>query len=141
MAKEKIDDFDAEGFIESMRESAVPTYHRVSDYRNDASVKPHEEPVPTGREPPASNHVCSDEEQQYLDSYVLQRDFRQVNKTGSPINIRDRYLERLSALLGALGLRNCMAAYLDKIIEAHLRQYGSVIEKIILKSKNQTKDK
>lgn len=35
MAREKVKGFDADKFIESVRESAVPTYHTASD-----SVKP-----------------------------------------------------------------------------------------------------
>lgn len=31
MAREKVKGFDANGFIESVRESAVPTYHTAAD--------------------------------------------------------------------------------------------------------------
>ncbi len=47
MAREKVKGFDADKFIESVRESAVPTYHTASD-----SVKPEK------KKEECAYHIC-----------------------------------------------------------------------------------
>ena len=106
MAREKVKGFDADKFIESVRESAVPTYHTASD-----SVKPEkkkEECAATSvektpiQENPAPIPYPDDDADKYarlnliesevdfVKTYVARRNYNQVSKHGKPVFIRER---------------------------------------------------
>ena len=102
--QEKVKGFDADKFIESVRESAVPTYHTASD-----SVKPRKEKGGMrshicGKDSHSGEsraHSVSDDdadkyarlnliesEVDFVKTYVARRNYNQVSKHGKPVFIR-----------------------------------------------------
>lgn len=83
MAREKVSNFDAEEFIESMRESAEPTYHTASDGKTKPKVE--KQPV---EQPPVEKPAVEKppEEKQPMEKTSVEK--QQVEKP--PAKKRDR---------------------------------------------------
>lgn len=145
--KDKEPDFDAESFIESVRQSSVPTYHTSNDRPAEhADNKP--ETVKKSRIS-SENDVFPDRdvelkekyasldltgrETDFIRTFLESGSFRQINKLGSPIVIRDTYIEVIRKLL-KLNVSNVrVAAYIDNVLLDHFRQHNSEIQGIINK--------
>ena len=111
MARKQVTDFDADSFIQSVRESAVPTYHTASDVAPAAATAPEKkpkqkEPVETRRKrrigessdfllKKVSEMNMTEEEGNYVKTYIGNVSFGQVNRNGNPIVVREDYREMI----------------------------------------------
>lgn len=150
MAREKVKGFDADKFIESVRESAVPTYHTASDSEKPSNKKEETpESVPIGEEMSpqsearpfnedddigkyaALNLVTS--EVNFVNTYVVRRNYNQVSKHGKPVFIRERHRKLIVDLLTTLGESPNLSAYIDNVLTEHFDKYYSTIRSIARK--------
>lgn len=150
MAREKVKGFDADKFIESVRESAVPTYHTASD-----SVKPEKkkeecasssvEKIPD-QENPAPHPYSDDEdtdkysrlnliesEVDFVKTYVARRNYNQVSKHGKPVFIRERHRKLILDLQSTLGDPPNLSGYIDNVLAEHFKKFYSTIQGIARK--------
>ena len=102
MAKERVTNFDADSFIESVRESSVPTYHAAKHPEENEKVNVEGQPKKMKAShsevvyeiPDDDVDECfadldmSDMEIDYIKTYVFNNSFRKVNQNGKPIVIK-----------------------------------------------------
>ena len=144
MARKQVTDFDADSFIQSVRDSAVPTYHTASDV---TPVAPSEkktnqkEPVETSRKrrigessdfllKKVSEMNMTEEEGNYVKTYIGNVSFGQVNRNGNPIVVREDYREMIKDIFSMFGVRLNMAAYVDAVLTEHFKQCYPLIQGI-----------
>lgn len=144
MAREKVKGFDSNEFIESVRESAVPTYHTAADNKDkqeakssdDSNVpaegdKPPIEAVyvpPDDELPPKYSELnMTSEEIEYITTYVVKSSFRKVNQNGNPIIIREKHLTMIRKILGLLNASGSMASYIDNVLTEHFKKFYPTI--------------
>lgn len=139
MAREKVK-IDAPGFIENVRESAVPTYHTAKQSVPDADESP-----PNKKKPSTSSRRkkigqssdivgervaglnMTDEETAFLRTYAGNGSFGQVNRNGKPIVIREDYRELIQDIYSMLSIQPNMAAYIDAVLTEHFSKFYPVI--------------
>ena len=146
MARKQVTDFDADSFIQSVRESAVPTYHTASDVAPAAATAPEKkpkqkEPVETRRKrrigessdfllKKVSEMNMTEEEGNYVKTYIGNVSFGQVNRNGNPIVVREDYREMIKDIFSMFGVRLNMAAYADAVLTEHFKQCYPLIQGI-----------
>ena len=151
MAREKVKGFDADKFIESVRESAVPTYHTASD-----SVKPEkkkEECAATSvektpiQENPAPIPYPDDDADKYarlnliesevdfVKTYVARRNYNQVSKHGKPVFIRERH-RTFSPLWETLRIcQDISTMFWQSISKSFIQQFRALPVNVLQNSK------
>lgn len=148
MAREKKTDFDAEDFIESMRESAVPTYHRapekIAAEQEEVQTKSSNGSSPKSKkfgrakselEKKLEKINLSADEKTYLLNYVENR-YRQVNRTGKQIYIREEYVRIIEQINTTLDIKISTAAYIDNVLADHFDKCYPVFQSIADKNPN-----
>ena len=139
MAKDKKQDFDAEDFIETMRETAVPTYHRASE--KTAPVQEVQTPPEAKADKssvkglPLDNDrfgqlELSPEQKKYVDTYMV-NNFQQVNRNGRPMVIRLEYIDMIEKKKSNLKVKISTAAYIDNVLTEHFTQQYPQIQGIL----------
>lgn len=139
MAREKVKGFDASEFIESVRESAVPTYHTAADStaaskdnpKTGTTTKPAEESGFDAVYVAPEDEVASkyselnmtNEEIEYITTYIVKSSFKKVNQNGNPIMIRDKHLTMIKKILRLLNEDANMATYIDNVLTEHFKKY------------------
>lgn len=147
MAKERVTNFDADGFIESVRESSVPSYHAAthSDSAGKENVKRQTKNVKVSH-PEITYEIpdddvegrftdlnMSDTEIDYIKTYVFNNSFRKVNQNGKPIVIRGKHLTMIKKILRLLNDDGNMATYIDNVLTQHFKQFYPTIVEIYKK--------
>lgn len=145
MARKIITDFDASQFIESFRESAVPSYHTADESfqpeqppkekAQDKKSKPTKPSLP--RAPSANDALetkiasfnLTEDESEFVRTY-LDNSFGQVNQFGKPVVVRTEYRDMIQSIFGLLGITPNMASYIDAVLAGHLRQILPLIQGI-----------
>lgn len=150
MAREKVKGFDADKFIESVRESAVPTYHTASDSEKPSKKKEETpESVSISEETSPQSEATSFNEDEdiekyaalnlvtsevnFVKTYVVRRNYNQVSKHGKPVFIRERHRKLIVDLLTTLGESPNLSAYIDNVLKEHFDKYYSTIRSIARK--------
>lgn len=149
MAREKVKGFDANGFIESVRESAVPTYHTASDNTVGSNSTPQaqDSPTPTAESGFDAVYVApedevaskyselnmTDEEIEYITTYIVKNSFKKVNQNGNPIMIREKHITMIKKILRLLNEDANMATYIDNVLTEHFKKYYPTIVDIYKK--------
>lgn len=153
MAREKVKGFDADSFIESVRESAVPTYHtakakqtNVTDVSKRENI-PKSASVPDGSSSEATNTTdnvfyeppgedfeskysylnMTENEIEFIKTFIVNHDFRQVNKNGKQILIRKEHCKLILSILSLLDEDANMATYIDNVLIEHFKKYYPTI--------------
>lgn len=139
MAKKKNDDFDADGFIESVRASSVPTYHTAADSQ-PPSAPPKEEYVSAApetyddydaeREARYSELNMTADEIDFIKKFIADGRFRRVSRNGRQVFIRERHLAMILGILGMLDEEANISTYIDKVLTEHFRKYFPIIQGI-----------
>lgn len=150
MAKKNEPDFDADSFIESVRQSSVPTYHTANDLsepqpeknkkkpkeQKSASVLSEGATFPDPEVEQAEKYASydlSDDETDYIRTFLEPNNFRQINRLGSPIVIRNTYIEIIRSII-KLQIGNVrVAAYIDNVLLEHFRQHFPTIQGVFKK--------
>ena len=150
MAKEKKEpDFDAAEFIESVRQSSVPTYHTAADCAKTApSGKPSEKPpekkadnkpkaIPYGYDDSETDMTTryaglnmTDGEIDFIKTFIADGRFRRVTRHGRAVFIRERHLAMITDILGMLDEEANISTYIDRVLTEHFRKYYSIIQGI-----------
>lgn len=146
MARKQVTDFDADSFIKSVRDSAVPTYHTASDATPAAppvsDKKPKEKEIPAPRrnrrigEPSdflqkkIAEFNMTEDEGQYVRTFIGNSSFGQVNRNGNPIVVREDYRQLIRDIFQMFGVRLNMAAYVDAVLTEHFKQCYPLIQGI-----------
>jgi len=138
MAKKKNDDFDADGFIESVRASSVPTYHTAADSQPPQSPPKEEttaDAVPyddydTDGTARYSGLDMTDAEIDYIKTYIADGRFRRVSRNGRQVFIRERHLSMILGILGMLDEEANISTYIDNVLTEHFRKYYPIIQGI-----------
>lgn len=145
MARERAKDFDAEDFIESVRQSAVPTYHTAAD---SAKLKPPADSEEPAKHPPSvtktrkpkvsvndldfdeddemekfSHLTLNDEELEFIKAFIVKKSFRQISHRGKQVIIRDSHRKRIKTIQQLLGEEPNMATYIDNVLDVHFKQF------------------
>lgn len=139
MAKKKNDDFDADGFIESVRASSVPTYHTAADSQ-DPDAPPIKEDISastetyddydSGREARYSELNMTADEIDFIKKFIADGRFRRVSRNGRQVFIRERHLSMILGILGMLDEEANISTYIDKVLTEHFRKYYPIIQGI-----------
>lgn len=139
MAKKKNDDFDADGFIESVRASSVPTYHTASDSQAP-TAPPTKEDVGAAletyddysaeREARYSELNMTADEIDFIKKFIADGRFRRVSRNGRQVFIRERHLSMILGILGMLDEEANISTYIDKVLTEHFRKYYPIIQGI-----------
>lgn len=153
MAREKVTGFDADSFIESVRESAVPTYHSAKSKQSETKTPQKQENIPKEIPPPDKGMVeesesvedvfyvppCETLEDKYLDlnmseteidfikTFIVNHNFRQVNQKGRQILIRKEHCKMIVELLTLIDAGANMATYIDNVLIQHFKQYYPIM--------------
>lgn len=149
MARKKVTGFDADSFINSVRESAVPTYHTASDATPSASsAPPASDKKPKVKEESTTNRNrrigepsdylqkkiselnMTEDESTYIKTYIGNASFGQVNRNGNPIVVREDYRQLIKDIFQMFGVRLNMAAYVDAVLTEHFKQCYPLIQGI-----------
>ena len=149
MAREKVKGFDADKFIESVRESAVPTYHTASDgIRNaEKSSRPESSVVKDQSLSSTETKVCIGDDRaekyaalnlvqseiDFVKAYVARNNFTQVNKNGKPVFIREKFRKIIIDLLNTLDETPNLSGYIDNVLAEHFNKFYSTIRGIARK--------
>lgn len=138
MAKKKNDGFDADGFIESVRASSVPTYHTAAD--SQVPDAPPKEDV--GTPPETYDDYAAEREARYselnmtaneidfIKKFIADGRFRRVSRNGRQVFIRERHLSMILGILGMLDEEANISTYIDKVLTEHFRKYYPIIQGI-----------
>lgn len=149
MAKEKKEpDFDAAEFIESVRQSSIPTYHTAADCAKTAppgktqerkEVKKEDIPkaVPYGYDDPETDMTAryaglnmTDGEIDFIKTFIADGRFRRVTRHGRAVFIRERHLAMITDILGMLDEEANISTYIDRVLTEHFKKYYSIIQGI-----------
>lgn len=145
MAKEKKDTgFDADSFIESVRQSSVPTYHTAADCakpakadkppeRNAKEVAPHPYRLDDPETDMAARYAgldMTDAEIDFIKTFIADGRFRRVSRHGRAVFIRERHLGMIAEILGMLDEEANISTYIDKVLTEHFRKNYSIIQGI-----------
>lgn len=146
MAKEKNDDgFNAAEFIESVRQSSVPTYHTAADCAKTAtSEKPQEKKaenkskvVPYSYDDTETDMAVryaglnmTDGEIDFIKTFIADGRFRRVTRHGRAVFIRERHLAMITDILGMLDEEANISTYIDRVLTEHFKKYYSIIQGI-----------
>lgn len=145
MAKEKKDTgFDADSFIESVRQSSVPTYHTAADCAKPTKAdKPPESkfkevtPHPYRLDDPETDMAAryagldmTDAEIDFIKTFIADGRFRRVSRHGRAVFIRERHLGMIAEILGMLDEEANISTYIDKVLTEHFRKNYSIIQGI-----------
>ena len=156
MAKKRDNDFDAESFLEDVRADSVATYQRASDIPKgkppDGAATPQKESIQTEIKRPAGEIVedifetdeddiaqkysylnMTEEEIEFIKSFIAKNKFRQVTQKGKQIIIRDAHRRRIKSILDLLDEDANMATYIDNVLTEHFRQFYPTILSIYKK--------
>lgn len=147
MAKERVTNFDADSFIESVRESSVPSYHAAKHQEENEKVNVERQPKKMNAShsevvyeiPDDDVDECfadldmSDTEIDYIKTYVFNNSFRKVNQNGKPIVIRSKHLTMIKKILRLLNEDANMANYIDNVLIQHFKQFYPTIVEIYKK--------
>lgn len=149
MAREKVKGFDASEFIESVRESAVPTYHTAADSAAANKDNPKMGIIPKPAEESGFDAVyvapedevaskyselnMTNEEIEYITTYIVKNSFKKVNQNGNPIMIRDKHLTMIKKILRLLNEDANMATYIDNVLTEHFKKYYPTVVDIYKK--------
>lgn len=139
MAKKKNDGFDADGFIESVRASSVPTYHTAADsqapdappIKEDISIstEPYDD-YDSEREARYSELNMTADEIDFIKKFIADGRFRRVSRNGRQVFIRERHLSMILGILGMLDEEANISTYIDKVLTEHFRKYYPIIQGI-----------
>lgn len=152
MAREKVKGFDADGFIESVRESAVPTYHTAKAKPPELNELKKEENIPkdtSSRQVASSNPSQADDvfyqppvesteekyselnmtesEIDFIKTFIVSQDFRQVNQRGRQVMIRREHCKMILELLSLVDAGANMATYIDNVLIQHFKQFYPIM--------------
>lgn len=138
--------FDTDGFIADFRKDAVPSYHTAADVETapPASDKP---PKRRNVEPTidASTFLWQDPEEidaikkyqdlnmtedeiDYIKSFIVNSRFRQVSHKGKQVVIRELHHKRIKSILDLLGEDAAnMSTYIDNVLTEHFKKYFPTI--------------
>lgn len=140
MAKKKDDGFDADGFIESVRASSVPTYHTAADsqapnappiIKEDISTSPETyDDYDSEREARYSELNMTADEIDFIKKFIADGRFRRVSRNGRQVFIRERHLSMILGILGMLDEEANISTYIDKVLTEHFRKYYPIIQGI-----------
>ena len=72
----------------------------------------------------------TEEEGNYVKTYIGNVSFGQVNRNGNPIVVREDYREMIKDIFSMFGVRLNMAAYVDAVLTEHFKQCYPLIQGI-----------
>lgn len=154
MAKKLNTDFDADGFIEEFRESAVPSYHTANDMEKpDATVMESQNRRRESKPPDVDTSDTdaatqtglmfdlddfsddkkyealnmTDDEVEYIKAFVATNNFRQVSSKGKQVMIREKYRKIIANIQHFVGDDGNMATYIDNVLTKHFKEYYPII--------------
>ena len=148
MAKTKRDDFDAEGFIEAMRVSAVPTYHTAEKKEIAAPPKEETPSIDTVKETksPSSKKLpyevsgdniekeyralgFTSEEIDFVKKFISRNNFQKVVQ-GKSLFIRKEYHKLIVRLLQLTDGDCSISSYVDNVLYEHFRSNFTIMQGI-----------
>lgn len=142
MARERVKDFDANEFIESVRESAVPTYH-AAKIEAEAHAKDKANPSPlevigdyaveVSVEERYADLKLTMEEIEFIKTFIVNPNFRKVNQKGKQIVIREQHRQTIQNILNLVNEEANMATYIDNVLTEHFKKYYPTIKGIYQK--------
>lgn len=148
MAKVKRDDFDAEGFIEAMRVSAVPTYHTAE--KKESTTAPPEVPPDAKEEAKeASPNVKSStfelpktnpeekyasmgltpDEITFVKQFIVTNNYRRVVQ-GKQIFIRKEFHKLIGCLIKMTDEDCSLSSYIDNVLFEHFSKHYLIMQAI-----------
>ena len=138
MAKKKNDGFDPDGFIESVRPSSVPTYHTASDISGQPQQPQQEttglagvyDDYDTDNHTKYENLNMTDDEIDFIKTFIANGRFRRVSRHGRQVFIRERHLSMISNILRLLDEEANISTYIDNVLTQHFKKHYSVIQGI-----------
>ena len=134
MAKKDVTtDFDAEGFLDSYREDAAPTY-RTSRKEPPAELPP----TKAAKDELAKKPVTpdrTDREDLFLKTFVENRPVDAFNKKGRQVMVVNEFRQKILKIK-ALFEEDCtIAQYVHNVLAKHFEDFDDVLQSLFKKSK------
>lgn len=147
MAKEKKPQIDPDKFIESFRADSVPTYHTAADNPKPPVDTPAEIPKEPMESQPDTRYIpypeddadvetkychlnMTEDEIEFIKSYISAARFKCVNRNGKPIQIRRKHHEMILNVLSMLDEGANISTYVDNVLTEHFKKYYPIIKGI-----------
>ncbi len=143
MAK-KEENFNADDFIESFREDAMPTFHSVkkpklendSDDTNTENVTEGEKVSKMEIAREIIDLDLSTAEEKFIRTFVADSEYTSVAKRGRQISVCNEHRRKIQKMLILFSEDTTIAGYIYNVLEEHFKTFDDVIQSLYKKVAN-----
>ena len=143
MAK-KEENFNADDFIESFREDAMPTFHSVkkpmqeydSDDSNTENVTDGEKVSKMEIAKEIIDLDLSTAEEKFIRTFVADSEYTSVAKRGRQISVCNEHRRKIQKMLILFSEDTTIAGYIYNVLEEHFKTFDDVIQSLYKKVAN-----
>lgn len=143
MAK-KEENFNADDFIESFREDAMPTFHSVkkpkpgndSDDTKTVNVTDGEKVSKMEIAKEIIDLDLSTAEEQFIRTFVADSEYTSVAKRGRQISVCNEHRRKIQKMLILFSEDTTIAGYIYNVLEEHFKTFDDVIQSLYKKVAN-----
>lgn len=143
MAK-KEENFNADDFIESFREDAMPTFHSVkkpnpendSDDTKTGNVTEGEKVSKMEIAKEIIDLDLSTAEEKFIRTFVADSEYTSVAKRGRQISVCNEHRRKIQKMLILFSEDTTIAGYIYNVLEEHFKTFDDVIQSLYKKVAN-----
>lgn len=143
MAK-KEENFNADDFIESFREDAMPTFHSVkkpnpendSDDTKTGNVTDGEKVSKMEIAKEIIDLDLSTAEEKFIRTFVADSEYTSVAKRGRQISVCNEHRRKIQKMLILFSEDTTIAGYIYNVLEEHFKTFDDVIQSLYKKVAN-----
>ncbi len=143
MAK-KEENFNADDFIESFREDAMPTFHSVKKTKQENDSDDTKTENVTDGEKVSKMEIAkeiidldlSTAEEQFIRTFVADSEYTSVAKRGRQISVCNEHRRKIQKMLILFSEDTTIAGYIYNVLEEHFKTFDDVIQSLYKKVAN-----
>lgn len=134
MAK-KEENFNADDFIESFREDAMPTFHSVKKTKPE-NVTDGEKVSKMEIAKEIIDLDLSTAEEKFIRTFVADSEYTSVAKRGRQISVCNEHRRKIQKMLILFSEDTTIAGYIYNVLEEHFKTFDDVIQSLYKKVAN-----
>ncbi len=143
MAK-KEENFNADDFIESFREDAMPTFHSVKKPKKENDSEDTKTENATDGEKVSKMEIAkeiidldlSTAEEKFIRTFVADSEYTSVAKRGRQISVCNEHRRKIQKMLILFSEDTTIAGYIYNVLEEHFKTFDDVIQSLYKKVAN-----
>ena len=143
MAK-KEENFNADDFIESFREDAMPTFHSVKKPMQENDSDDSKTENVTDGEKVSKMEIAkeiidldlSTAEEKFIRTFVADSEYTSVAKRGRRISVCNEHRRKIQKMLILFSEDTTIAGYIYNVLEEHFKTFDDVIQSLYKKVAN-----